>query len=63
MNSILFYFILNRRTARNDAEFKHKKPQQSILTSPQKSLFKFVNRKMNSPTTPTNDQVEDDDDT
>ncbi len=55
-------FIFFRRAARDEVEFKHKKSQQSGPTTPPKSLFDFVNRKINSPTTPTNDQNQDDDD-
>lgn len=49
-----------RKAARDEAEFKRKKSQQSGPTTPPKSLFNFAARKMNSPTTPTNDHDDDD---
>ncbi len=51
-----------RRAARDEAEFKRKKSQQSGPTTPPKSLFNFASRKINSPTTPTNDRHQDYDD-
>lgn len=68
MENIIIELQLELRTAREDAEFKRKKSQQTPSITPPRSLFKQSNRKVNSPTTPTNDQnrtsliVDDDDD-
>lgn len=56
MENIIIELQLELRTAREDAEFKRKKSQQTPSITPPRSLFKLPNRKVNSPTTPTNDQ-------
>ena len=56
-------FIYFRRIARDEAEVKRKKSQRSAPTTPPKSLFNFANRIIHSPTTPTNDRHDDDEDT
>jgi hypothetical protein len=49
------YFI-NRRAARDEAEFKRKKYQQSGSTTPPKTYSD--NQKANSPPTPTNNRTD-----
>ncbi|CAF2858309.1 unnamed protein product [Rotaria sp. Silwood2] len=61
MENIILELQLELRTARDEAELKRKKSQQSEAITPPKSLFNFSNRKTNSPITPTNDQNRDDD--
>ncbi|CAF1134069.1 unnamed protein product [Rotaria sordida] len=61
MENIILELQLELRAARDEAEFKRKKSQQTGSITPSKSLFNFANRKTNSPTTPTNDQNQDDD--
>lgn len=61
MENIVLELQLELKAARDEAEFKRKKSQQSGPTTPPKSLFNFAARKMNSPTTPTNDHDDDDD--
>jgi hypothetical protein len=58
----LIGFVGIRRVARDEAELKRKKSQQSGSTTPTKGLFHLSSRKNHSPTTPTNDPIEDDDD-
>ena len=53
-------YFLNRRTARDEAEFKRKKIQQPCSTTPPKTSFSD-NGKVNSPPTPTNDPIENTD--
>ncbi len=56
-NFEIFIFImdfLNRRQAREEAELKRKKSQQSGSTTPPKTSPQADNRKEKSPTTPTN---------
>jgi hypothetical protein len=60
LKTVFFSF---RRTARDYAEFKRKKSQQSAPMTPPKILFNFANRLLNSPTTPTNDHNQEDEDT
>jgi hypothetical protein len=62
MENIILELQLELRAARDEAEFKRKKSQQSGPTTPPKSLFNFASRKINSPTTPTNDRHQDYDD-
>ena len=65
-NDIRLVFLISlfeiRRVARDEAELKRKKSQQSGSTTPTKGLFHLSSRKNHSPTTPTNDPAEDDDD-
>ncbi|CAF3848944.1 unnamed protein product [Rotaria sp. Silwood1] len=61
MENIILELQLELQTARGEAELKRKKSQQSGPITPPKSLFNFSNRKTNSPTTPTNNQNQDDD--
>ncbi|CAF4106950.1 unnamed protein product, partial [Rotaria sordida] len=61
MENIILELQLELRAARDEADFKRKKSQQTGSITPSKSLFNFANRKTNSPTTPTNDQNQDDD--
>ncbi|CAF2834418.1 unnamed protein product [Rotaria sp. Silwood2] len=56
MENVIIELQLELRAARDEAELKRKKSQQSTST---KNLFNFSNRKINSPTTPTNTQNED----
>jgi hypothetical protein len=56
----IIYFI-NRREARDEAELRRKKCQQSGSTTPPKTHSQTDNRKEKSPTTPTNESPENTD--
>ncbi|CAF1312819.1 unnamed protein product [Adineta steineri] len=66
MENIILELQLELRAARDEAEFKRKKSPQPEAKTPPKGLFNFAHRKLNSPTTPTNDRNQnnnnDDDD-
>lgn len=52
----LIVHLMHRRAARDEAEFKRKKPQPATSTTPPKN--QSSNQKQSSPTTPTNERPE-----
>ena len=52
--SIEFWYCQFRRSARDEAELKRKKSQQTVSTTPPKNLSPLENATTNSPPTPTN---------
>ncbi|CAF0918957.1 unnamed protein product [Adineta ricciae] len=62
MENIILELQLELRTARAEVEFKRKKSPQPESLTPPRGLFGFAHRKLTSPTTPTNDRNQDDDD-